>query len=509
MDPLRSNSFVIPTATLVLIAIAIQGRFENADTLAKVLYWIGAPLTLALTLYLASRWITDLHSQEHLNPAWLLPPTANFICAFAAPMLDGNYTEASYLWLAVATILSIPLYVLTFQRSILFNEPDDRNRNLKWTWVAAPAVACGAQAILNAATAMPAGSTLDVYGVTNIPFDFTSRLLYYIALSLAFILGLLFLTGHSSRTRFDASSSWSLAFPLEALALATLLYASAIRGTLPNGMAYASLAITTWTVVVLTLHSIQNLLMRGFFTMDPKYGPLSQQILTHEAFRAAGERLKVAVTALDPNNSGKVNPFALEDLARQVRRYRLAHDWHAEQEENIIFKEFEKYVPGLTKRAHDEHVEQDDIFDRLMGCIETLESDEGANDPKSLSALKEELPKFLDEFEGHLRNEEEHLQRGGRKQLNIEVQKDMLRRIWDSTPTEVWAEFLPYVVNNLPMHQQRVKFVRCWAIWALPERAQLIGRMIAMGVDGHIWARLVESVPEIAPRGEPHWRRYY
>ena len=509
MCPLRSNAFVIPPASLVLIAIAVQGRFDNADTLAKVLYWIGAPITLALSLYLAARWITYLHSQEHLNPAWLLPPIANFVCAFAAPLLDVNYTEASYLWFATATILVIPLYVLTFQKSVLFNEPDDRNRNLKWTWVAAPAIACGAQVILNTATAMPEGSVINVNGTENLPFDFMSRLLFYIALSLAFILGLLFLTGHSSRTKFDASASWSLAFPLEALALATLLYASAIRGTLPNGMAYAGLAIASWTVLVLTLHSLHSILMKGFFTMDPKYGPLSQQILTHEAFRYAGERLKVAVAALDSDNVGKVNPFALADLALQFRRYRLAHAWHAEQEETVIFKEFEKYVPGLTKHSSEEHEEHEEVMARWAGCIETLESEEGSNDPKSLSVLVEEIPQFLDDFEGHLRGEEEHLQRGGRKHLNIDLQKSMLRRIWDSTPPEVWADFLPYVVNNLPMQQQRVKFVRCWALWAVPERAQLIGRMIAMGVDSHIWARLVEAVPEIAPRGEPHWRRYF
>lgn len=59
------------------------------------------------------------------------------------------------------------------------------------------------------------------------------------------------------------------------------------------------------------------------------------------------------------------------------------------------------------------------------------------------------------------------------------------------------------------MHGQRVKFVRCWALWALPERAQLIGRFLALGLDGPTWTRLVAAVPEVAPRGAPGWRRYY
>ena len=32
--------------------------------------------------------------------------------------------------------------------------------------------------------------------------------------------------------------------------------------------------------------------------------------------------------------------------------------------------------------------------------------------------------------------------------------------------------------------------------------------MIALGVDQPTWERLVQSVPEVAPRGAPAWRRY-
>jgi len=61
-----------------------------------------------------------------------------------------------------------------------------------------------------------------------------SRLLYLLGLSLAMMLGLLFLTGHASRLRFDVSS-WALAFPLDALAVATLMYAAGVPGLLTNG----------------------------------------------------------------------------------------------------------------------------------------------------------------------------------------------------------------------------------------------------------------------------------
>lgn len=221
----------------------------------------------------------------------------------------------------------------------------------------------------------------------------------------------------------------------------------------PAGMAYAALATSSVAVLVLSLHTIQALLMGGVFVMvslpagerlpltrvyrhgsglqsragwasgaeapegirsrlphaepvtlaralcavpavlqDPKYGPLSQQILTHEAFRAAGQRLKAAAAALGTaGKAGAVNPAALADFALQVRgcwalglaslwpamapraccltglaapldcstldplpalrltrrrlplplqfrRYRLAHAWHAHHEDSVIFK---------------------------------------------------------------------------------------------------------------------------------------------------------------------------
>lgn len=76
-----------------------------------------------------------------------------------------------------------------------------------------------------------------------------------------------------------------------------------------------------------------------------------------------------------------------------------------------------------------------------------------------------------------------------------------------TTPKE-WAVVLPWMINNLPREQQRVRFLRA-LMWAMPERAQQVGRLVALGVDGIMWARLTVQVPEMVPRGMPGWLRYY
>jgi hypothetical protein len=43
----------------------------------------------------------------------------------------------------------------------------------------------------------------------------------------------------------------------------------------------------------------------------------------------------------------------------------------------------------------------------------------------------------------------------------------MLRpQCWELTSAESWAEFLPWAVNNMPMLQQRVRFIKTF-LWAM------------------------------------------
>lgn len=43
----------------------------------------------------------------------------------------------------------------------------------------------------------------------------------------------------------------------------------------------------------------------------------------------------------------------------------------------------------------------------------------------------------------------------------------------------------------------------------MPERSQQFGAILYRHVDAVMWERLRVQVPEIIPRGEHNWRRYY
>jgi hypothetical protein len=440
-------------------------------------------------------------------------------------------------WTAYGVALGVPAYVAAMYKSFVVFEADDRIRPLKWGLVAWTSML----SITTFSGMTPATATATATAAT-----LSSPLIYLFSLVLAMVLGLLFVTGHFSQLKFDVTSAWMMAFPIDALAIATLLYYQTVPGVLTQGMAYAGLATAAVATIVLTLHTVNAALMNKLWTMDPKYGPLSQQILTHEAFRAASIRLEkqaeclvasggknigefarqfrcVLITASRPTcarssertrralRTPRLSPthsrYALRSLVRSfAREFRVVHHWHAVHEDKVIFATFEQYVPGSCDRQHHEHERDEVLMQRWAKMIEMIEA---GNDRSIVrSQLYTELKDFLADFELHLQGEEMHLQRLGRKQLNVDLQKAMIRSVWDMTPVDVWQIMMPWIVENAPMHQQRVKFVRAW-LWSVPERAQLIGRMIYMKCDPAIWERLVVAVPEIVPRGVAGWRRFY
>ncbi len=168
-----------------------------------------------------------------------------------------------------------------------------------------------------------------------------------------------------------------------------------------------------------------------------------------------------------------------------------------------IFKTYNDYIPDVCKQFSDDHEEQHGLIHRIDDAVKA--ATKGAAAAGGLVSLIEE---YATVFEKHLRGEEDHAQGMPRKYLPIEVHKQILRACWEMTPAETWRDYIPFVLNNLPMLQQRVRFIKTF-LWAMPERGQHIGIMVALGVDEVQWARITAELPEIIPRGAQGWERYY
>lgn len=102
---------------------------------------------------------------------------------------------------------------------------------------------------------------------------------------------------------------------------------------------------------------------------------------------------------------------------------------------------------------------------------------------------------------------EDHIRPVVRRYIPGPIQKKIMNDCFDARPAEEWFQVLPLVVQHLPMMEQRATYVRAF-IWAMPERCQQFGVMLALGLDPVTWYRLKHLVPDIIPRGEAGWKRF-
>lgn len=183
---------------------------------------------------------------------------------------------------------------------------------------------------------------------------------------------------------------------------------------------------------------------------------------------------------------------------------------HSKHEDEVIFKTFNDYFRDHGKEYCEDHDEDRVKLERIRDeTNRLLDTTVDLTERKAiLRRLQSELPRSFESFLEHIRGEEDDMQPVGRKYMPLELQKQMARECFKLTSAEKWEVVLPYVINNLPYHPQRVNFIRSLC-WSLPERAQQIGAILYRNVDAVMWERLRVEIPEIIPRGESNWRRYY
>mmetsp|Transcript_38079 Transcript_38079/g.84818 ORF Transcript_38079/g.84818 Transcript_38079/m.84818 type:complete len:945 (+) Transcript_38079:211-3045(+) len=491
---LRGNSFVVPFVTTVLFAYLVN---SHSNKFAKVLFWIGAPSGLFVSLYRVGDWLATRKDLEHVNAAWMIMPVSNFVAAMVGPIIDPKYTDACQFWFGFAFVMWLALFALTFVKSIIQKHDDDRLRPLLAIWVASPSVmgvaylSCWVpdwMALYNNEGAM-VGDFND--------FIFINLMWFSVALTLVLLVG--FYKPYFGRLRFDMSY-WAASFPSDALAFICIAYNLIKPGRLSGGIAFAALAACSVVTVVLCAQTLAGILRLRVFVPDYKWGPLSFMKLTHEAFRGAVPKLLQAAKAVA---EGDNSDDATATLEESWRLFALMHEEHSQHEDRVIFKTYNDYFPQVAGPYNNDHDHHHDELKKITEAV-TAACKGGAG----AGGLMQMLEKYCEDLEKHLRGEEDHLQGMPRKWIPLELHKQIVRKCWELTPAETWAEYLPWAVNSLPMLHQRVRFIKTF-LWAMPERAQHIGIMLATGVDAVQWKRITDELPEIIPRGAPGWERYY
>ncbi len=231
--PIRVNFFPGVSISFLLLAIAFTeaGLFD----LARVLWWIGAPLHLVLLLVILHRWFHNACHVHSFNPAWFIPVVGPIL----VPVVGVRYAhpEISWFFFAVGLVYWIVLMAVLANR-VFFHEPlPGKLLPTLFILIAPPAVGFIAYVKMTGA--------LDAF----------ARILFYFGL----FTGLMLLTMLDRFRRVPYFVSWwGYTFPLDALTLSLFLMHQKSQLAVFRWAALAMTAVTAATIAWVLARTIHT-----------------------------------------------------------------------------------------------------------------------------------------------------------------------------------------------------------------------------------------------------------
>lgn len=224
----------VPTATIALVITAVA-LLEVAPGASRVLWWVGAPAQLLLTLDVLRTWISDPRfTLEHVHPAWFIPVVGNLVVPLAG--VAHGPAQLSWFFFSVGLVYWFALLPLVLHRLVVGGALPGRLAPTLAVLVAPPAVATLAWTRLGGTFQDPAAQVL---------VDLTVFQLLLLATQAPALVRLPF-----------AISAWAYTFPLAAAASALL---AAGAGGLGQGFSWLGegvLAVLTVVVAGLAARTL-------------------------------------------------------------------------------------------------------------------------------------------------------------------------------------------------------------------------------------------------------------
>lgn len=230
--PIKSSFMAAISISFLLLSIAY---YDYAPTLSVLLWYIGTPLQLILTLIVIRYWIHNDLQVVHSNPAWFIPIVGNVLVPIigveAAPMFVSLFffSLGMFFWLVLFTMM---MY------RIVFHHPLAKKLIPTFFIFIAP----------------PAVGFVSYFRITNGSIDMLSVFLYVVAL---FTLILLLFMIKMYDTKEFFISWWAYTFPLAAITIATLLMHMAFDNSFTYVLSVGLILFTTVVVGFVTLKTLQ------------------------------------------------------------------------------------------------------------------------------------------------------------------------------------------------------------------------------------------------------------
>ncbi len=158
-----------------------------------------------------------------------------------------------------------------------------------------------------------------------------------------------------------------------------------------------------------------------------------------------------------------------------------------------------------------------DIEMREMNAIKNKNkessTEESAEDKNSttgtvLDKLQAALGELVPANNEHMQHEEDHLGGMIRKYIPAKAARSIARQAFRKGTSDQWRLVLPFLIANQDFHSRRVSMLLSLRA-AYPERMQLVGAWLYMGLPEIMFQRLRVDIPELAPRNTQGYSRLW
>lgn len=232
--PVKMHFFPTFSVSLLLFSIA---TLQVWLLLSKVLWWAGASLHLAFTLFTLTNWVQKTHFEiHHANPSWFIPILGNLIIPVAGVVHAPP--AVNWFFLSVGFFFWILMFAVLMNRLIFYSPVPEKLVPTFFILMAPPAVSFIAYVKITG-------------GIDNFAVFLYSLMVFMILLVAA--QWKLF-----KKTRFYLSS-WAYSFPVAAIDLATILYYHETGSPLLKTAAVALFAILLGLVTLLVWMTLKQI----------------------------------------------------------------------------------------------------------------------------------------------------------------------------------------------------------------------------------------------------------
>ena len=536
-------------------------------TYCKVVLWMFGPLVAAVVLVFVRDWVQHPLQFEILNASWLVAIIVLIIVAFELPQVYPDLAELAWLWLAFGLFMWAMLAALILVRLFFTAALPDSQRPTLFLLISTAAISTAAIIFQDPQAVQLTGplSTLAefFFWMTNFlsficyflllngyfcrsPFNMSYWAISFPSAALALVWLLYYQIGNcdtaSPSTQYSSEERCT-----------NNQDSDTIRGIVI--LTYVNAAVGN---SILAVNTVLAAIQRRLFLPVPQWSPALLLQLHHLAFRTAlyktctwlGE-VKDQQSGSEENGStvpaagpvvaslyhslqqaplvalGELCPCSMcqaldpvgpqqlmQDSLEMLVMLELSFTNYLKLKQEILWPTLRRWLPHVNFLHMQDGTAAGDIRRQLHSIIAAMaalipstgspRSSSSSDQHTALHVVHQRAVAVARTIHIHLDHEETSLTALLHHFTDLPSASSLMRDVWHAMDMDTKRVLVPWIINVLPDHQQRMSFIDCVG-WATPEALVWLGRWLDGVIDPFLYCQLCVDYPVLkSHHASPH-----